>query len=74
MWASKNYVVKKVWVDDQSNGFAYKVNDLLLFTGVGGQKSPKGGFNNHVDKKGWVFGLKFTFYVNVYYIKNVHRG
>ena len=33
-----------------------------------------GPFNNHVDKKGWVGGLKFAISVHVYYIKNVHGG
>ena len=26
----------------------------------------KGAFNNHVDKKGWVGGLKFAIFVHVY--------
>ena len=32
-----------------------------------------GVFNNHVDKKGWVGGLKFAIFVHVYSIKNVHE-
>ena len=35
---------------------------------------PREGAFNHVDKKGWVGGLKFAIFVHVYYIKNVHQG
>ena len=31
-------------------------------------------FNNHVDKRGGVGGLRFSIFVHIYYIKDVHRG
>ena len=38
------------------------------------KKKYKGLFNNHVDKMGWVGGLRFAIFVHVYYIKSVHGG
>ena len=34
----------------------------------------EGAFNNYLDNKGWVGGLKFAIFVRVYHIKNVHEG
>ena len=47
MGAFNNYVDRKGWVGGQSNVYAYKKNDLFLFTSfdyegwMGGPKSPK---------------------------------
>ena len=33
-----------------------------------------GAFNNRVEKRGWVGGLKFAIFVHFQYIKSVHKG
>ena len=38
------------------------------------KKWHKGAFKNLVDKNGWVGGLKFAMFVDVWFLKNVHGG